>query len=112
MYNIVFYRTERGDSPVDEFLNGLQKKPKAKVDAWLQILKDQGPDLPRPFADTVRGKIRELRILFASDHHRILYFFLDKDIVLLHAFLKKTQEIREQDIDTAERRMEDWIRRN
>jgi len=31
LYNIVFYTTERGDSPLDDFLDGLDKKSRAKV---------------------------------------------------------------------------------
>ena len=62
MYNLVFYMTERGDSPVDDFLDGLDKKSRAKVAAHLSLLEEQGPNLKRPYADVVRGKIRELRI--------------------------------------------------
>ena len=112
MYNLVFYTTERGDSPVDDFLDGLEKKSRAKVAAHLSLLEEQGPNLKRPYADVVRGKIRELRIHQSSNHYRILFFFQARDqIVLVHAFSKKTQQLKEKDIELAERRMEDWIRR-
>jgi hypothetical protein len=32
-------------------------------------------------------------------------------IVLVHALSKKAQQLKKQDIDLAERRMEDWMRR-
>jgi phage-related protein len=32
-------------------------------------------------------------------------------IVLVHGFSKKTQQLKKQDIDLAEKRMEDWMRR-
>ena len=113
MYNLLFYTTERGDSPVDDFLDGLDKKSQAKVAAHLSLLEEQGPNLKRPSADGVRGKIRELRIHHSSNQYRILYFFQVREqmIVLLHAFSKKTQQLREKDIELAERRMEDWMRR-
>ena len=112
MYNLVFYTTERGDSPVDDFLDELDKKSRAKVAAHMSLLEEQGPNLKRPYADVVRGKIRELRIHHSSNHYRILYFFhLREQIVLVHAFSKKTQQLREKDIELAERRMEDWMRR-
>lgn len=112
MYNIVFYTAERGDSPLDDFLDGLDKKSRAKVAAYLSILEEQGPNLKRPYADIVRGKIRELRIHYSSNQFRILYFFQMVDqIVLVHALAKKTQSLKKQDIDLAEKRMEDWIRR-
>ena len=112
MYNLVFYTTERGDSPVDDFLDGLDKKSRAKVAAHLSLMEEQGPHLKRPYADVVRGKIRELRIHQSSNQYRILFFFQACDqIVLAHAFSKKTQQLKEKDIELAERRMEDWIRR-
>ncbi len=112
MYKIVFYTTERGDSPLDDFLDDLGKKPRAKVAAYLSLLEEQGPNLKRPYADIVRGKIRELRIHHSSNQFRILYFFQMFDqIVLVHALSKKTPQLKEKDIELAERRMEEWMLR-
>ena len=112
MYSFVLYTTERGDSPIDEFLDGLDKKPRAKVAVHLSLLEEEGPNLKRPYADIVRGKIRALRIHYSSNQYRILFFFYVRDqIVLLHAFSKKSQQLKEKDIELSERRMEDWIRR-
>lgn len=113
MYNLVLYTTERGDSPIDEFLDGLDSKSRAKVAAQLSLLEEYGPNLKRPYADIVRGKIRELRIHYSSSQYRILYFFQVRDqVVLAHAFAKKTQQLKEKDIELAERRMEEWLRRH
>ncbi|MBU0476495.1 type II toxin-antitoxin system RelE/ParE family toxin, partial [Patescibacteria group bacterium] len=44
-----------------------------------------------PYSKHIKGKIRELRVDFGRNKHRIFYFvFIEKNIVLLHAFLKKT----------------------
>jgi len=32
-------------------------------------------------------------------------------VVLTHAFSKKTQQLKEKDIELAEKRMADWLRR-
>jgi len=112
LYKLILYTTDRGDSPIDEFLDGLDKKSRAKVAAYLSLLEDEGPNLKRPYADVVRGKIRELRIHYSSNQYRVLYFFhVRNQIVLVHAFSKKTQQLKEKDIDLSERRMEDWMRR-
>ena len=112
MYDLVLYTSVRGDSPIDEFLDGLDKKSRAKVAAHLSLLEEGGPNLKRPYADIVRGKIRELRIHHSSNQYRILYFFQVRDqIVLVHAFAKKTQQLKEKDIELAENRMEEWMRR-
>jgi len=112
LYKLILYTTDRGDSPIDGFLDGLDKKSRAKVAAYLSLLEDEGPNLKRPYADVVRGKIRELRIHYSSNQYRVLYFFhVRNQIVLVHAFSKKTQQLKEKDIDLSERRMEDWMRR-
>ena len=112
MYSLVLYTTERGDSPIDEFLDGLGKKSRAKVAAHLSLLEEEGPNLKRPYADVVRGKIRELRIQFSSNQYRILYFFhMRNQIVMVHAFSKKSLQLKEKDLELAEKRMEDWALR-
>ena len=112
MYEVVFYTTERGESPIDAFLDDLNVKTRAKVDAHIELLEEHGPNLKRPYADTIRGKIRELRIPYSSNQYRILYFFFMRDqIVLTHALMKKTSELKEKDIALAEKRMQDWEQR-
>ena len=112
MYDLVLYTSGRGDSPIDEFLDGLDNKSRAKVAAHLSLLEEYGPNLRRPYADIVRGKIRELRIHQSSNQYRILYFFqVRNQIVLVHAFAKKSQQLKEKDIELAENRMEEWLQR-
>jgi phage-related protein len=112
LYNLIFYTNAKSDSPIDDFLDSLDKKSRAKVAVYLSLLEEHGPYLRRPYADIVRRKIRELRIHQSSNQYRILYFFhLHDQIVLVHAFSKKTQQLKEKDIELAEKRMEDWLRR-
>ena len=113
MYEIIYYKSERGNSPIYDFWVELDEKTGAKVLTFFSILAERGPNLKRPYADHVRGKIRELRVPYGSNQYRVLYFFYHhRQIVLVHAFSKKTWKIREKDIVLAERRMEDWIGRN
>lgn len=112
MYKITFYWNERGDAPVREFLNQLPDKIRAKVQKWIALLKATGPDLRRPYADKVKGKLYELRVRLGSDQTRILYFFMmGNRIVLLHGFRKKSSAIEIADIEIAERRMNDFFTR-
>lgn len=112
MYLIKYYITARGESPVQVFIDSLSQKPKEKVVRAIHLLEELGPNLPRPYADMVRGKIRELRIQFGRIEIRILYSFFMKEYILFsHAFMKKTREVPEPDISLAERRREDFISR-
>lgn len=113
MYQVVFYTTRRGDSPIDRFLDGLPKKARAKVEAQIAVLEEEGPNLRRPYAALVRGKIHELRVVFAGNQFRIMYFFFaGAKIILLHGFTKKTRKLKERDITIAEDRMDDWVSRH
>ena len=108
MYRIVFFEAERGAKPVEEFIDGLDTRTQAKVVSYLTLLQELGPNLKRPYADIVDGKIREIRPRQA----RIFYFFMFRDrIILVHGFLKKKDRIDPKEIEVANKRMADWIRR-
>jgi len=112
LHRIVFYTTARGESPVDDFLDGLSAKASAKADNFIDLLAREGHSLRRPYTDVLRGKIRELRIPYGTNQYRILYFFFRGDcIVLLHGFTKKTQKVPAKEFERAERYMQDFISR-
>ncbi|MGH7275108.1 MAG: type II toxin-antitoxin system RelE/ParE family toxin [Nitrospiria bacterium] len=111
MYTIEFYQTSQGDSPVDDFLDGLPGKLRGKTEKWLELLEEKGPDLPRPYADVLHGKIHELRVSFSHYECRLLYFIHGKTIVITNGFLKKTQKVSMDAIDRAERCRTDWLSR-
>ena len=112
MYEVEFYKYRKGRCFATEFLNDLQTKIRAKVVKWIEKLEKEGPNLPRPYADIVRGKIRELRVSFGSNEYRFLYFFFGKRIIITHGFLKKTDRVPEGEIERAERIMQDFLERN
>ena len=111
MYPIHFYKTRRGDYPVKDFVQKLGKKSRAKIWRYVELLEKHGPNLLRPYADSVEGKVRELRIRVTEGNIRILYFFAERDVVLLHAIKKKTQELPKREIEQAKQRMQDFILR-
>lgn len=109
MYQVRFYLSARGDSPVGEFILSLDGSTRRKIESIIDLLKELGPQLKRPFADKVEGKIYELR----PKQARILYFFaIEKEIIFVHGFLKKRDAIERGDIELAKRRMSDWLVRN
>jgi len=110
-YEVVFYQTPRGDVPVDEFLDALDKKVRAKALKWLTLLGEEGPNLPMPYADVVEGPIRELRIGFGHLELRFLYFFYRKKIVVTRGFLKKSRAIDPAEVQRALRAYANWIKR-
>ena len=110
-YEVLFYESREGKCPVDGFLGSLPAKVKGKLEKWIEQLELYGPSLPRPFADTLRGKIRELRLRFGPSHYRFLYFFLGKKIIMTHGFVKKSDKVPEEEINRAIRLMDDFMAR-
>ena len=103
MYKVIFYKTARGEEPVARYLKTLDIKVRAKFYKLLTLLENLGPSLKRPYADLLRNKIYELRIKHGSNQYRTLYFFFEKDyIVITHGFTKKTDQVPEVEIERAE----------
>ena len=110
---MVFYRTPRGESPVDEFLDNLEKRARTKVLKWLGLLEEQGPVLPRPYADVLEEPIRELRVGLGRVEARLLYFFHKRTVVVVtHGFLKETRAVPPAEIERALRARADWLNRH
>jgi phage-related protein len=103
-YKVKFYKdTETGRSPVLEYIKGLKDREEAKVLKYIEFLRSNKGYLDEPYSKHIRGKIRELRVDFAKNKHRIFYFiFVKKNIILLHAFLKKTIKTPISEIKKAE----------
>jgi phage-related protein len=103
-YKVKFYTDpETNKSLVEEYIDNLDKPQKAKVSNRIEFLRKHKGVLDEPYSKHIRGKIRELRIDFGKNRHRIFYFtFIKKNIVLLHAFLKHTQKTPENEIKIAE----------
>lgn len=102
-YRIKYYRDPRnGHVPVKEYISQLEEKDKAKVRKYITYLRDHQGYLEEPYSKHITGKIRELRVDFARNRHRIFYFtFVNKNIILLSAFLKKTDKTPPQEIKKA-----------
>lgn len=111
-YKAEFYTTPRGESLFDEFVDELPEKHQGKIDQWVSLLEQYGPDLPRPYADVLDGPIRELRVQFGNYKYRFLYFIHGKVIVITHGILKKTGPVPVEEIDRAKRYRQDWLDRH
>lgn len=109
---IIFYETLSGRCPVADFLEGLQTKHHAKAVRELELLEEFGQSLQGGNVAHIGEKLWELRIRFANDISRILYFIpIGNTIVLLHGFVKKTPKTPKREIGIALKRMKDYMRR-
>jgi phage-related protein len=101
---IVFYKTVK--SPVENFINAMDKKDQAKVLACLKSIEDLGLDCPRVQFRQIRGKLWEIKIHAPNAGYRFFYMVLHKNtLVLLHAYKKQSQKTPNKDIAIAEKRL-------
>lgn len=101
-YEILFYKNERGEVPIQDFIDSLQHKVQTKFMKTIELLSDEGSNLKRPYSDYLKEGIRELRIKFSPNEYRALYFFVSGNkIVITHAFVKKTDQVPEEEINRA-----------
>lgn len=113
MFDIEFYQLPDGEKPVETFLDGLDKKMRAKALYGLAILKEFGNTLREPHSKPMGDGLFELRIKFASDISRIFYFFVvDNKIVLTNGFVKKTMRTPKSELDLARKYKTDYERRH
>lgn len=110
---VVSYRDSRGRVPVDEYLDTLQVRDRARVLREIELLEDYGPALRMPHARHLRGKLWELRIDTRPNSYRVLYAgIMGRKFVLLHIFAKKSEKTPESDMEIAERRLADYLARS
>ncbi|HEC30398.1 MAG TPA: type II toxin-antitoxin system RelE/ParE family toxin [Candidatus Yonathbacteria bacterium] len=110
-YKIKFYKDSRdGKEPVLEYIEKLDKKNKTKVLKYVDFLRENKGYLDEPYSKHISGKTRELRVDFSRNRHRVFYFtFVNKTIILLYSFLKKTAKTPKSEIDRAKNNYKDAI---
>jgi hypothetical protein len=97
-------RDERGRVPVREWLRGLLRRDRrahAKRVARIPILSEEGCELRRPIADSLRDGIHELRARKGNVNDRILSFFHGRNVAVLAYALGKEDVVPDADIDRA-----------
>ena len=102
-YKVKFFADpETGRVPVKEYLNDVSDKERAKILKYIEFLREHQGVLDEPYTKHIRDKIRELRVDFGRNRHRIFFFiFIGKNIILLHAFLKKTVKTPDSEVTKA-----------
>lgn len=108
-WEIIYYETFQGGSPVFEFIQNLAPNVKSKVIAVMNLLKEFGTLVGPPHSKKVTGTpLWELRIL-GSDNIRIFYVaIIDRKFLLLHGFQKKKQKTDKREIRTATDRLTEY----
>lgn len=109
-WTIVFYQTARGERPVLEFIESLDERTQARLRRGIEELRVRNVQASFPLVRQIEGKLWELREESQTNIYRLFYFlFTGRRIILLHAFQKKSQKTPRREIETAKRRMQEFI---
>lgn len=103
---IFFYRSGNGKEPVREFLQELSVEEKKIVGTDLMVLQWRWP-VGEPLVKNLGKSIYEVRSTLKNRIVRILFAQVFDKLVLLHAFIKKTQKTDDKDIKLAIKRLKE-----
>lgn len=115
MYEIYFFKDNRGRQPIKEYLLELAGRTDKnsriklnKIQEYMEVLVSNGTRAGLPYTRHLEGKIWELRpladrFLFAA--------VVENRIILLHHFVKKTQKTPPQEIEQAKRNLKAYLER-
>jgi len=97
--------------PAREFIDSLDDKAAARVDAFIERLRIYGNRMECKFVKKLTGDIFELRVKQFDRIFRILFFYQPGMlIVITSGFQQKTQETPRSEIARAERLRKLWLK--
>ncbi len=107
-FEIIFYKDNQGNSPIEEFLAGLvitNRVLLAQTTKGLEKLRNRAYHR-EPLSKYLEPDLWELRIRSGTDILRIIYTFAKgQRIILLHIFIKKQQKTHITDLTEARKRL-------
>lgn len=113
MKTIEFYKAATGKCPVEEFLDKLSDTQVAKITRVLKLVKELDR-VPTKYFKKLKNTddIWEVRASSGNNIFRILGFIHnDSLVVLTNSFQKKTQKTPASEIDLAEKRKKNYLKR-
>lgn len=105
------YRDEQDNSPVEEFLDSLDPKTRARFRWSMEQLRVRNIRARQPLVRHLQGELWELREESRTNIYRVVYFFFTgRRIVFLHGFQKKTQRTPPGELEIARQRRDAFLR--
>ena len=105
----VFFRSKSGNEPVRDWLKGLPKDQRRAIGEDIAYVQFKWP-IGKPRVDHLRGAVWEVRTSLKNRIARTLFAVEGRQMLLLHGFIKKTQQTPNDEIELAEKRFKEWQR--
>lgn len=114
--DLIFYENSKGCSPVKDLISKLDNSQQPsdisllkKIFFRFDIFEELNTRAPKEYVEHIQEGIWQIRI----GRWRIFFFHWEKDkYVLLHPFMKKTQQTPIREIEQAKREKNDWLNRH
>jgi len=102
-WTVTFY-----DTDVESGILDLPAGLLARFVRYAERMEEHGPDLGMPHTRAMGGGLFELRLKAGEGIARVFYCtVVDRRIVMLHHFVKKSQKAPRKELDTARRRLKE-----
>lgn len=113
MFKLWFFTTASGRRPVHEFLLDQDASARDKLYEVMGYFREHGFHLSTLYLRRMSGSkhLWELRARSRSKQYRLFLAKIDeRAVLLLHAIVKKTQKTPKREMDTAEERLELFLK--
>jgi phage-related protein len=105
-FQVKFYKTNAGNEPVREWLLSLEQADKKTIGEDIKTIQFGWP-IGMPVSRKVAKDLWEVRSKLHNRIARVIFTVEGSEIVLLHGFIKKTQELPQKDFEIAKTRLAD-----
>ena len=104
---INYWRTSSGKAPVEKYIDDIDSdEERAELFSNLSGMQENGTDAIGVDFRQIEGKLWELKLKTHGKQHRIFYVVMKgSEMILLHAYLKKTPKAPTREIEIARQRM-------
>ena len=110
-FSIAYVALPNGRVPAREFLDSLDEKSAARIDAFIERLRVYGNRMQGKFVKKLTNDIFELRVKQFDRIFRVLFFYQPGMlIVITSGFQKKTQDAPAGEITRAEQLRKLWMK--
>jgi len=104
IYSIIYYSDQ-----VQEDVLALPDTLQARYIGLTARMIEHGPNLGLPHTDALGGGLFELRLKGAEGIARVMYcLMIERQILVLHVFVKKTQKTPPRELRIARQRMKEF----
>ncbi len=107
-WNVNFYEKPSGKNPIEEFLDDLPHKTKAKIISYIAAFQQHGFQLPKNYLEKIDDNLWALRPEYDGNEYRLFFSRTKKETVFItHAIQKKTPKLASNDLKIARQRRDE-----